>query len=231
MDARAAGGQLSVRDRLSALSSLLMLAAGQDDQASLVQVVAGAVEKIGPCRAEAMLLGGQWQDIPTADNMPSRTDVGSVVLSADGGRVELVGVSWAWAYPMPDPYGTTGYLVVGSAREPAEHDLFLLQVLALGAGAALANARLSSRERQQAAELRLANRALQRSRQIHDRLTQVARGGESQDGLARAVHELTQFPTAIEDRFGNLRAWAGPAALTPIPRTIRGAGTRCCGVR
>jgi sugar diacid utilization regulator len=29
-------------------------------------------------------------------------------------------------------------------------------------------------------------------------------------GIATAVHELTGFPVAIEDRYGNLEAWAGP---------------------
>src|SRR6185312_6342288 len=52
----------------------------------------------------------------------------------------------------------------------------------------------------------------------HDRLTQVAVAGEGQEGIARAVHEVTGFAVAIEDRYGNLRAWAGPDPAPPIPK-------------
>jgi len=39
--------------------------------------------------------------------------------------------------------------------------------------------------------------------------------GEGQDGIAGALHELTGCPVAIEDRYGNLRAWAGPSRPDP----------------
>ena len=183
---------------------------------------ASAAETVGTCRAEGILLDGRWQDIPAPGREPCGTDFASVILPVSGGRVELPGVPWAWAYPLPDPYGTGGYLVVGAAREPADNDLFLLAVLAQQAGGILASARLNSRERQLAQEVRRAGRALRRSRQIHDRLTQVARRGEGQDGIARAVHELTGCPAAIEDRFGNLRAWAGPGRPDLYPKNKPG---------
>ena len=111
-----------------------------------------------------------------------------------------------------------GYLVVGAPAPPAESERVLLQVLAQQAGVALANARLHSREREQAEELRLTNLALVRSMEIHDRLTKVALGGEGQAGIAQAVYELTDRPVAIEDRFGNMLAWAGPARPDPYPK-------------
>ena len=83
---------------------------------------------------------------------------------------------------------------------------------------ALANARLHGREREQAEELRLANLALVRSMEIHDRLTKVALGGEGQAGIAEAVYELTDRSAAIEDRFGNMLAWAGPNRPDPYPK-------------
>ena len=110
------------------------------------------------------------------------------------------------------------YLVVGADQEPAETERFLLQVLAQQAGVALANARLHAREREQAEQLRAANLALRRTMEIHDRLTQVALAGEGQDGIAQAVYELTGYPAAIEDRFGNLRAWAGPGRPDHYPK-------------
>jgi hypothetical protein len=54
--------------------------------------------------------------------------------------------------------------------------------------------------------------------EIHDRLTRVALAGEGQEGIVRAVYELTDRAAAIEDRFGNLRAWAGPDQPESWPR-------------
>ena len=105
--------------------------------------------------------------------------------AAGGGPVTLAGVPWAWAYSLSSRHGPAGYLVVGAQVPPAEIEQFLLQVLAQQAGVALANARLHSREREQAEELRVANVALQRSMEIHDRLTKVALGGEGQRESSR----------------------------------------------
>src|ERR1700729_3662567 len=103
-----------------------------------------------------------------------------------------------------------GRCPVGAGQAPAEGDQFLLRSLAQHAGVALARARLHARERAQAAGLRAANLALRRSMEIHDRLTRVALRGEGQEGIARAVYELTEHAAGIEDSFGNLIAWAGP---------------------
>jgi DNA-binding PucR family transcriptional regulator len=98
-------------------------------------------------------------------------------------------------------------------------------VLAQQTGIALANARLHGRERSSAAELRAANAALEqtvsaleRSTAIHNRLTQVALAGDGAQGLARAVHELTDHAIAVEDRYGNLLAWAGPERPASYPK-------------
>jgi sugar diacid utilization regulator len=107
---------------------------------------------------------------------------------------------------------------MAAAEPPAESERFLLQVLAHQAAVALANAHLQRRERAQAAELQAASLALQRGKEIHDRLTRVAMAGEGQEGIARAVYELTDRAAAIEDRFGNLRAWAGPDRPATYPR-------------
>jgi hypothetical protein len=54
--------------------------------------------------------------------------------------------------------------------------------------------------------------------EIHDRLTRVAFEGQGQEGIAQAVHELTGYPVTIEDRFGNLLAWAGPGRRGSYPK-------------
>ncbi|HXA61706.1 MAG TPA: helix-turn-helix domain-containing protein [Streptosporangiaceae bacterium] len=208
-----------VREQLSALRSMLVLAmllTQQDRQDSILHYVANAVESLGSCTTEGIFLHGQWQEV----RIPGRKapSLSAVVDAAEGGPVTLADVPWSWAYSLSSRHGPAGYVVVGAAAPPAESERFLLRVLAQQAGAALTNARLHSREREQAEELRLANFALVRSMEIHDRLTKVALLGEGQAGIVQAVYELTDRPTAIEDRFGNLLAWAGPDRPDPYPK-------------
>jgi sugar diacid utilization regulator len=208
-----------VREQLSALRSMLVLAmllTEQDSQASILHLVANAVESLGSCTTEGIFLDGRWMDI----RLPRRRALSlpALMLAVGGGPVTLIGVPWAWAYSLSSRHGPAGYLVVGAQVPPTEIEQFLLQVLTQQAGVALANARLHSREREQADELRVANDALQRSMEIHDRLTKVALGGEGQQGIVEALYELTERPAAIEDRFGNLLAWAGPDQPEPYPR-------------
>jgi sugar diacid utilization regulator len=216
--ARTADGRRTGSDRRSVLSSLLALSASGGDHASIARAVARAVEVIGPYWAEGILLDGRWQDIPADGRPPCLPAFGGHVLPADGGRVELAGLPWAWEYLLPDPGGPAGCLVVGAASPPEADALLLLQILAQQARDAVAAAGLRSRERQQAGELRQARATVQRTRQVHDRLTRVAQRSEGQGELARAVHELTGLPTAVEDRAGNLRAWAGPGRPDPYPK-------------
>jgi sugar diacid utilization regulator len=208
-----------VREQLSALRSMLVLAmllTQQDSQASILHYVANAVESLGSCTTEGIFLDGRWQDI----RLPRRRAAGlpALTLPAEGGPVSLAGVPWSWAYSLSSRHGPAGYLLVGAQVPPAEGERFLLQVLVQQAGVALANARLHSREREQTEELGVTNLALQRSVEIHDRMTKVALASRGQQGIVEAVCELTGRAAAIEDRFGNLLAWAGPDQPDPYPR-------------
>ncbi len=209
----AAGGGQS-----AALRKLLMLSlqlTQQQDQARILQLVAKAAESLAVCHTEGILLDQVWQDIGQGHPIPA-ADVRCATLPVHGARVNCVRESerqtgaWAWAYPIPAACGRAGCLVVSADSALAEREHFLLQSLAEHAGVALASARLHARERAQAAELRAANLALQRSMEIHDRLTQVALRGEGEEGIAKAVYELTEHPAGIEDSFGNLITWSGP---------------------
>jgi sugar diacid utilization regulator len=53
---------------------------------------------------------------------------------------------------------------------------------------------------------------------IHGKLTGVASAGKGQEGIARTLYQLTGLPVAIEDRHGNLTAWAGPDMPDPYPK-------------
>jgi sugar diacid utilization regulator len=114
---------------------------------------------------------------------------------------------------------------VGADEEPRSDEQFALRVLAQQTGIALANARQNARERAATLELRAANdalgtatAALESTMAIHERLTRVAIRREGQEGIAQAVHELTRYPVVVEDRHGNLRAWAGPGRPDPYPK-------------
>jgi hypothetical protein len=63
---------------------------------------------------------------------------------------------------------------------------------------------------------------LERERAIRRGLDGVLAAEAGERGIARALHSITGLPAAIEDRFGNLRAWAGPGRPDPYPK----AGTK-----
>jgi sugar diacid utilization regulator len=101
-------------------------------------------------------------------------------------------------------------------------------MLAQLAGVAIANTRLITAERASAADvlrsrvaLAEALGALERRTEMQERLLQAALDGAGPEGIARVVHELTSMPVAVEDPFGNLRAWAGPGRPDPYPKPTR----------
>ena len=200
---------------------LSMVLTQQDNQASILNYAANAVESLSSCTTEGIFLDGRWQDVEVAGRKVKPADLPDVLPPGAGGggaRLILPGLPWSWAYPWSARHGLSGYLVVSGNDRPNDGERFLLQVLAQQTGVALANAHLHAREREQASELRAANLALRRNMEIHDRLTEVALAGDGHEGIAEAVYELTKHPAAIEDRFGNLLAWAGPGRPDPYPK-------------
>ncbi|HVT68366.1 MAG TPA: helix-turn-helix domain-containing protein [Trebonia sp.] len=206
--------------------SLLMTESVKEDQ--ILKLAASSAPGLGPWRIEGYLFGdGQWRPgsdaaVPAPEGLTGQL----TALGTAGGPVELPGKAWAWAYPLRGAGGgSLGHMVASCEQEPASDQLFLLKVLAQQTGVAVSNARLHARERATAAELAKTNKALaetvtslRRSMDIHQRLTRVAVCGEGQAGIARALHELTGMPVAIEDRYGNLVAWGGPGQPDPYPK-------------
>jgi len=213
----------AVRNLLSSLRALLALTTlmiEHDDEDEVVSLATAAVSSLGQCRAEGVYLDGRWRDAGSEDRADDKEKLEAQLhlIGGAGGPLDIPGRTWGWAYALTTPGGASAYLVVGAADEPSEDLQFLLRTLAQQMGLALANARLHARERLTAEELRVANLALQRRVDIHERLTQVVTAGEGQVGIARAVHELTGYQVAIEDRWGTLRAWAGPGPPKAYPR-------------
>ena len=205
--------------------SLLMTESVSEDQ--ILDLAASSAPGLGSWRIDGFgFTDGQWRPgIGCGYTAPSGLAGRLDALGAGGGKIELPGRAWAWALPLRSAAGLLGHLVASSDREPSAEERFGIQVIAQQTGVAVSNARLHASERATAAELAAANAALaetvanlRRTMDIHDRLTRVAVSGEGQPGIARALHELTGMAVAIEDRYGNLSAWAGPGRPDPYPK-------------
>jgi sugar diacid utilization regulator len=228
LDAR----DLELRTQLSNLRGLLvlsMLMTASSDEQQILQLATTSLGGLARCHlAGVHLTEGGWRQ--TARSLTQAENCGRVeaqlaALGSQGGRVEVPEERWAWGYPLSSSAGQVGTLVVAAEQEPSTGAQFLLRVLAQQAGVALSNARLHAQERAISQELGKVNRTLeetvqtlQRSTEVHQRLTEVAISDKGQEGIARAVHELTGYPVAVEDRHGNLRAWAGPNRPDPYPK-------------
>ncbi|MEN3356053.1 MAG: hypothetical protein V7637_35 [Mycobacteriales bacterium] len=214
----------SLRDRLTSIQSLLalsMVMTDSGDEQRILQLATTTVPSLGHSRLLGAYLpvGGWLVSGGSLADAEVRADIEAqfVVLTSAGGSVAVLGESWAWAFPLRSLGGHFGFLLVGADAPATGSEQFLLRMLAQQTGIALANARLHARERAVSAELRASNAALadtiaalERSTEIHHRLTDVAVAGEGAEGIARVLHELTGHPVAIEDQHGSLRAWAGP---------------------
>jgi|HubBroStandDraft_1064217.scaffolds.fasta_scaffold13676_3 sugar diacid utilization regulator len=205
--------------------SLLMTESVSEDQ--ILDLAASSAPGLGPWRIDGYsFTDGLWRSgFGHAGSAPGGLAGRLAALGSGGGRVELPGRAWAWAFPLRGTNSLLGHLIASCDREPSAQERFGIQVIAQQAGVAVANARLHARECATAAELAAANAALaetvaslRRTMDIHERLTQVAVSGAGQPGIARALHELTGMPVAIEDRYGNLSAWAGPGRADPYPK-------------
>ena len=126
-------------------------------------------------------------------------------------------------------------------RAPSNNQIQLLTILAQQTGAALAHAAMHDRDFGDAAkltksnadlkvanaDLKVANRALgttvtrlQRQTNVHEVLSTALAAGMGEQGIADALNDLTGHSVGIEDRFGNLRCWAGPGQPHPYPKQL-----------
>jgi hypothetical protein len=132
-------------------------------------------------------------------------------------------------------------LVVSAASAPSDNQIQLLTILAQQTGAALAHAALHESDSGDTAkltksnadlkvanaDLKVANRALgttvtrlQRQTNVHEVLSAAVAAGMGEQGIADALNDLTGHSVGIEDRFGNLRCWAGSGQPHPYPKQL-----------
>jgi DNA-binding PucR family transcriptional regulator len=223
--------ELLLRSQLSSLQGLLaltLLMTQSGDERRILELAASSTPSLGRVRLEGVHIGRGWKlaSGPCAEGaVQAGVDAQLATLGGAAGRVEVPGRGWAWAFSLSSLEGHFGYLVMTADEEPPPTEQFLLRVLSQQTGIALTNAWLHERHRAAAESLRAANSALaetvaalERKTAIHARLTRVAVQGEGQQGIADAVHQLTGFGVAIEDRHGNLLAWAGPGPPEPTAK-------------
>lgn len=211
------------------------------EQSEIVRLAMRHVSVLGPYRAEAGYLSTHegLSRVPGHDAGASTVDdAGMMELGEADGSVSFPERSWNWAFGLREPGGLLGYLVVSSPSEPDERGDFLLSTLVGLTSAALSltvaralrhdNAdELSQLRTERDAALRQwdAARLEQHQQQtVHETLARVAARGGGEDAITRALYELTGLSALIEDRFGNLRSWAGPDR--PVPYPVRSAASQ-----
>jgi sugar diacid utilization regulator len=216
-------GQLTNLRALLVLS-ILMTESADDEQ--ILRLAVSAASSLGAWRIAGFAVGSSWRtDADGPGAIPPQLNNQLRTLPEAGGRVITRDSAWAWAYPLRSIAGPIGHMIACAGCQPTGEEQFLAQVVAQQTGVAVSNARLHARERAIAAELAQTNAALQetvatlrRGMQIHERLTLVAAAGEGAAGIATALHDLTGLAVAVEDRYGNLSAWAGPGKPDPYPK-------------
>jgi sugar diacid utilization regulator len=219
----------ALREQLSSLTSIFALSTvmlDRTDEAEILDLVDGAVAAFGDLRIHGPYLDLDALGRSGAVSPTLREQL--FELAGTEGPVTVLDEPWSWAYPLSASGGHGGYLVASSEAPPSGDRRYLLRIIAQQAGTALQSARLLRAEREHArelhehgAELTAVNRRLaaavadleQRTR-THELLTEVAARGRGENGIAEALYELTGLPVAVEDPFGNLRAWGGPGRPT-----------------
>jgi hypothetical protein len=122
--------------------------------------------------------------------------------------------------------------VLGAVSAPPEHQILLLTILAQQAGAALAYIAMHERDIGYTGQLAQANTDLEDTNRdldatvlrlqwqtnMHEVLNAAVAAGMGEQGIAEALFGLTALPVGLEDKFGNLRCWAGPGQPHPYPK-------------
>ncbi len=219
----------SLRGQLTNLRALLVLSilmTESADHEQILRLAASAASSLGGWRVAGFVVGDLWWNGAQDPAAVAADLTGQLqALPEAGGPVAIPDASWSWAYPLRSITGPVGYMIACAEREPATEEQFLAQVVAQQTGVAVSNAQLHASERRTARELAVANAALeetvatlQRGMLIHERLTRIAVTGEGAVGIAETLHDLTGLAVSVEDRYGNLSAWAGPGRPDPYPK-------------
>ncbi|MFD4554622.1 PucR family transcriptional regulator [Streptomyces sp. NPDC058469] len=204
------------------------------EQSEIVRLAMRHVSALGPYHAEAGYLatGDGLSRVPGHDAGASKVDAARMKeLDEADGSVSLPERSWTWAFGLRGAGGLLGYIVVSSHSGPDEQGHFLLSALVGLASAALSLtvtraaqhdpadelSRLRTERDTALRQLDTMRSELHLQKTVHETLDRVAARGGGEDAITQALYELTGLAVLIEDRFGNLRSWAGPDRPDPYP--------------
>jgi hypothetical protein len=200
---------------------------GTHDDEEILKLAAESVAAVCAGRAEAGYLVRGTALVPVGPRNGRQIDAQIYALQGADGIILWPGRAWCRAFPLWHAESHRGYLVVTAAAEPAEPEIRGLILLAGQTALALETAFAHRRDRDRIRSLREESATvndrlktvksdLERERLIHQNLGGASHTGEP--GIARAMHAVTGLPVAIEDKFGNLRAWAGPGRPDAYPK-------------
>ena len=216
-------GQAGATDELGALDGVLALSTLMTvthDVGRIVALAGNAVSSLGRYRLDGVFIaGGGWHATEGPCRLPAVRAVVEARLAAvdsTGGSLPIPGEPWSWVFPLRGVNGALGCFLVGGEAAPSAEQQFLLQLVALQTGGALANARLHRRQRSLTDDLRRARAALADLTALvdwrsatHARLRDVVAARSGPAGIANALHEMTGHTVVVEDTDGVVRAWAG----------------------
>lgn len=204
------------------------------EQSEILRLAMRHVSALGPYHAEAgyLVTGDGLSRVPGHDAGASKVDDARMKeLGEADGSLSLPERPWTWAFGLRGAGGLVGYLVVSSGSGPDEQGHFLLSTLVRLTSAATSLAATRPAHHDNASELsRLRTERdtalrqldtmrfqLHLQKTVHETLARVAARGGGEDAITQALYELTGLSALIEDRFGNLRSWAGPDRPDPYP--------------
>ena len=215
------------------LAALSRVAFSDCDSGEIFQMARAAVDDLGSCQVEASYRSVDDGFVRFPPSQPEDLEIERHLReSGCDGQVDVQGGRWAWALPLRHQSTVMGCLVLSAVSAPPESQILLLKILAQQAGAALAYVAMRERDISYVGQLAKANTdlqetnrelattvsRLQRQTNTHEVLSAAVVAGTGEQGIADALYDLTALPVGLEDRFGNLRCWAGPGQPHPYPK-------------
>jgi sugar diacid utilization regulator len=215
------------------LAALSRVAFSDSDIDEIFQDARAAVGNLTPCQVEASYRSVDGGFVRFPPSQPEHPAIEQHLReSGCDGQVDVQGGRWGWALPLCHGPIVRGCLVLSAISAPPENQILLLTILAQQAGAALAYVAMHERDIGHAGQLAKANTdlqetnrelattvlRLQRQTNMHEVLSGAVAAGMGEQGIVDALYDLTALPVGLEDRFGNLRCWAGPGQPHPYPK-------------
>ncbi|MDH6124829.1 helix-turn-helix domain-containing protein [Kitasatospora sp. GP82] len=197
------------------------------DEFAVLGAARAAMAALGPFDAAHLLHNGL--PVRCAPFTPAVSGARPHTAATATGHPDGAGGCWMRVYALRDGDRCLGYLVVRARTAPSADETALADLLVRQARIALAwmarrrleRATAADHDRLRTAEVRrdadpsATVAVLERTAAGHEALARAAASGRGEEGIVRALHELTGLPALTEDLFGNLRVWAGPGQPPP----------------